>query len=460
MSPVLGPRRFRVVTAAAVSMLTAVVVSTLVTSSVGTAAGRVGDARHSTVPVETPPAETVKVSSSPFVNGPGAVTLAGTGSTGFGGDGGLATSAELAAPGGIAEDSRGDLFITDSGNCRVREVPVADGTNYSVRMRAGHIYTIAGGPCDDTGRSVPPAEPYLGFATSLAVDSAGDVFVAGGTGNEIFELPTSDGAHLGVDMRAGRLSVVAGDGSAGNAGNGELASAAQLNDPQGVAVDPEGDLFIADTESCEILEVASRSGMQWGIPMVIGHLYTVAGTGTCGETGDGGSTDRAELWDPVDVVVGPRGDLLVSDGGGEEILDLPSESGTYYGTHISADHLATVAGIAMYGPYLVDGLPATGQTAELNSPAEIALDGAGDLFIANPYSSCIREVPAHDVSMRGKALTAGAMYTVAGALEADLGDSTTWTGPETLYPSGVAVTPDGAVVYSDAGANVVRELSS
>ena len=52
------------------------------------------------------------------------------------------------------------------------------------------------------------------------------------------------------------------------------------------------------------------------------------------------------------------------------------------------------------------------------------------------------------------------MYTVAGALEADLGDSTTWTGPKTLYPSGVAVTPDGAVVYSDAGANVVRELSS
>ena len=360
------------------------------------------DARHGAIAAETLPAETVKVSSSPFANGPGAITLAGTGSTGFGGDGGLATSAELAAPGGIAEDSRGDLFITDSGNCRVREVPVADGTNYSVRMRAGHIYTIAGGPCDDTGRSVSPAEPHLGFATSLAVDSAGDVFVAGGTGNEIFELPTSAGEHLGVDMRAGRLSVVAGDGSAGNAGNGELASAAQLNDSQGVAVDPEGDMFIADTESCEILEVASRSGMQWGIPMVKGHLYTIAGTGTCGETGDGGSADRAELWDPVDVVVGPRGDVLVSDGGGEEILDLPSESGTYLrNAHIGRPprHRRRDRHVRA-----LSGRRATRHRSDRR--AELARGDRprrrrGSVH-RETYSSCIREVPAHDVSMRGK----------------------------------------------------------
>jgi sugar lactone lactonase YvrE len=455
MHPVLGPRRRRFILVVTVSMLAAALIVTQVARSGGTAASRADDARR--VPM---PAETVNISSSPFVSGPGAVTLAGTGSTGFAGDGGVAVSAELAAPDAIAEDSRGDLFIADSGNCRIREVPVANGTNYSVQMRAGHIYTIAGGPCDATGRSAPTGAGRIGFATSLAVDSPGDVFVAGGSDNEIFELPTTGGDHLGVDMTPGKLSVVAGDGSAGDSGDAQLATTAQLNDPEGVAVDRYGDLFIADTESCEVREVASRSGTQWGIPMETGHIYTVAGTATCGETGDGGPAGRAELWDPVDVVVGPAGDLLVSDGGGEEILDLPPVSGTYYGTHISADHLAAVAGIGMYGPYLVDGLPATGQTAELNSPAEIALDGTGDLFIADPYSSCIREVPARDVSTRGKALTAGDMYTVAGALEADLGDSTTWSGPEMLYPSGVALSPSGAVVYSDQGANVVRELSS
>ena len=79
--------------------------------------------------------------------------------------------------------------------------------------------------------------------------------------------------------------------------------------------------------------------------MTAGHIYTVAGTGSCGETGDGGRADSAQLWDPVDVAVGPGGDLLVSDGAGEEILDLPPVSGTFYGVHIAADHLAVVVGI-------------------------------------------------------------------------------------------------------------------
>ncbi len=400
--------------------------------------------------------ETANVSSSPFVSGSGAVTLAGNGSAGFASDGGVAVSAELNGPSGIAEDGRGDLFIADTGNCRIREVPAIDGTQYSVQMIAGHIYTIAGDTCGATGSASSRGE--VGFATSVAVDSSDDVFVADGTGNEILELPTASGEHLGVEMRAGRLSIVAGDGHAGESGNAQIATNAQLNDPQGVAVDPYGDLFIADTESCEIREVASHNATNWGIPMASGHIYTIAGTGACGQTADGGPVGRAELWDPVAVAFGARGDLLISDGGGEEVLDLPPVSGTYYGVHIAADHLTPVAGTGMYGPYLVDGLAATGQTAELNSPTEIATDAAGDLFIADPYSSCIREVPARDVTQRGKPLTVGDLYTVAGFQQGDLGDATTWVGPEMLYPFGVAVAPDGAIAYSDQGANVVREL--
>jgi len=403
-------------------------------------------------------AESLDVHPSPFVSGSGAVTLAGNGSAGFASDGGVAVSAELDGPQGIAEDGRGDVFIADSGNCRIREVPAVDGTQYSVHMIAGHIYTIAGGPCGATGSASSRGE--VGFATSVAVDSSGDVFVADGTGNEILELPTASGRHLGVEMTAGGLSVVAGDGYAGESGNTQIATDARLNDPQGVAVDSDGDLFIADTENCEIREVASHNATNWGIPMASGHVYTIAGTGTCGQTADGGPAGQAELWDPVDVAIGPAGSVLVSDGGGEEILDLPPVSGTYYGTHIAADHVTPVAGTGMYGPYLVDGLGATGQTAELDSPAEIATDAAGDLFIADPYSSCIREVPAQDVTQRGKSLTVGDMYTVAGFQQGDLGNTTAWVGPEMLYPFGVAVAPDGTIVYSDQGANVVRELAA
>ncbi len=450
----LGLNRNRAVATAAASLLAAAVVSTVVVSSVvGAATSGADAARHG-----SNTAAAVVVDTSPFVSGPGAVTLAGTGSPGSEGEGGAATSAELDGPTGIAEDAQGDLFIADSDNCRVREVPAASGAHFSVHMTAGHIYTIAGGKCGATGQSTSAGGP-LAFATSVAVDSSGDVFVVGGTGNEVFELAAKAGEHLGVDMTAGRLSVVVGDGTAGDAGDGQLAATARLDDPEGVGVDAAGDLFIADTENCEIREVASRSGTQYGAPMLAGHIYTVAGTGTCGESGDGGPAREAELWDPVDVVVGPGGELLVSDGGGEEVLDLPPGSGTYYGTHIRAGDLGVVAGMGMYGPYLVDGLPATGQTAELNSPADIALDDAGDLFIADPYSSCIREVPARDVTERGKALTAGDMYTVAGAIPSYSGGSTTWSGPEMLYPSGVAVSRDGTVVYSDQGANVVRELS-
>ena len=391
---------------------------------------------------------------SPFVGGPGAVTVAGTGDAGFSGDGGSALSAELDGPSAVAVDGAGDVFIADSGNCRVREVPAHNGTQFSIPMRAGIIYTVAGAACG-TGAS------QIGSVSSVAVDPAGDLFVADPTGDRVFEIPATGGDHLGTSMSEGRLTAVAGDGTAGAAGDGESATSAELNEPTGVAVDSEGDLLIADSANCEVREVAAHDGTQWGIPMIAGRIYTIAGTGACGQVGDGGAATGAELWDPVDVAVGPAGDVLVSDAGAEEVLDLASQAGTYYGVHILADHMAVVAGIGSYGPYLIDGLSATGQTAELNSPAGIAVTSSGDLLIADTYSSCIREVPTRQEAERGTELVPGDMYTVAGGLPTGPGgDSTEWVGTRMLYPVGLAVTSDGGVFYADQGANVVRELSA
>jgi sugar lactone lactonase YvrE len=278
----------------------------------------------------------------------------------------------------------------------------------------------------------------------------GDLYIASPTDDEVLELRSAD---------PGRLDVIAGTGSAGRVGNGGPAVLAQLDGPQGIAVDSAGDLYIADTDNCEVREVPSHNGLQWGIPMATARIYTVAGTGTCGETGDGGPNTSAEVWNPTDLAVGPSGDLLISDTGGEEILELAATSGKYYGVSIEADHVTPIAGIGSYGPYLVDGLPATGDTGELNSPAGIALDPAGDLFVCDTYSSAIREVPVTNTSERGVSMTAGDMYTVAGALGTGSGNQQTrWDKPEMLYPYGIAIASGGRLVYSDQGANVVREI--
>jgi hypothetical protein len=383
--------------------------------------------------------------SSPAVNGPGATTLIGTGAAGFSGDGSTARSTELDGPLGIATDSSGDVFIADSGNCRIREIPAKNGNQYTMSMSVGRAYTIAGGPCGASS-----SDASVGFVASVAADSSGDVFVAN---------PTSD---VIVELRVGTksLEVVAGDGEEGDTGDGGPATTAELDQPQGVSVDARGNLYVADTENCKVREIAQANGKQWGIPMHKGDIYTVAGTGGCGEAGDGGPRARAELWNPVDVVMGPRGDLLISDSGGEEILDLASEAGDYYGIHIGAGHLSAVVGFGFYGGYLIDGLPATGETAELNSPAGITVDTAGDIFISDTYSYCIREVPAADSTQRGSKVTEGDMYTVAGALPTNLGNSTQWVGSQMLYPTGIALASNGAVIYADQGANVVREIPS
>ena len=195
--------------------------------------------------------------------------------------------------------------------------------------------------------------------------------------------------------------------------------------------------------------------------MHAGDIYRIAGTGSCGQVADGGISTDAELWDPVDVAIGPAGDVVVSDAGAEEVLDLAPRTGRYYGTSIRTDHLAIVAGLGFYSAYLIDGLPATGQTAELNSPSDIAVTKSGDLLISNTYSSCIREVPSTAGTELGVNVAAGDMYTLGGALLTGPGASeTTWVGPHMLYPVGIAVAPDGSVLYSDQGANVVPRAIS
>jgi sugar lactone lactonase YvrE len=395
----------------------------------------------SSAPGSSAPAAPVRLASDPFAHAAGATTLAGTGTPGFSGDGGPATDARLNAPSGVAMDRSGNLFIADTGNCRVREVPARTGHSFGIRVHAGDIVTIAGGPC--TGSKPNPAP------TALALDPAGDLFIAYSTGARVAELPAT----------TGRLVTIAGTGVSGYGGDSGPAPRSVLDDPSGLAVDPSGDLLIADTGNCRLRLVAASTGTRFGVSVVAGHIYTVAGTGICGSDGGSGPALSAQLWDPGALAVDSGGNALFADQGSRSIRLLAATTGRYYGVTVVADHLGTVAGEGSYGPYLVDGLSAVGETAELNFPTALAVDGQGNLSIADGAMHAIRVVPAVTTTLLGKTVTADNMYTAAGAMgTGGLRDGTSWIQTRLLQPAGLTLSTDGALIYSDSQANVVRQL--
>jgi sugar lactone lactonase YvrE len=196
--------------------------------------------------------------------------------------------------------------------------------------------------------------------------------------------------------------------------------------------------------------------------MVAHDIYTIAGTGACGSSGDSGPALSAQLWTPVSVAVDGRGDVFISDQGAGAVLELAVTSGTYYGTAIAAGSVNTVVGAGLYGTYVSDGLSATFGGAGLKFPDGLAVDAKGDLFIADTYDRCIREVRGVTGTSFGRAMTVGDMYTVAGAVP---GNAQYAVAPaaaaQMVYPTGVAVSPSGGVLYfSDIGTNEVRRVGA
>jgi len=354
----------------------------------------------------------------------------------------------LDAPGGIALDAAGDLFVADTGHCRVVVVPARAATSYGLRLTPGRVATLVGGSCSGPGS--------IGHPTGVAVDTRGDVFVAEATAQRVQEVRA-------VGSRA--AVTLAGTGQAGFNGDGLAASASQLDQPTAVAVDGAGDLFIADTANCRVRVLPARSATLFGRTVTAGHLTTVAGTGVCGTAGQGGPVTAAQLWDPVAVAVDGAGDLLVADNGDQSVLLASPGGGTYYGTAVGAGDIGVVVGgTGTYGPYLADGLPATGVTAELNDPRSLAVGPTGALFVTDGLMHVIRVVPATSGTLLGRAMTAGDLYTAAGALPiktaAGLGDGTRWVVTRMGTPVGVALSPSGAVYYSDGYLGTVRVIGA
>jgi hypothetical protein len=383
-------------------------------------------------------------------------TVAGHRSGGLAGDHGPALHAQFSSPMGVVTDGAGNRVIADQFNRQIWVAAVTTGTFYGQAMTAGDIYVIAGnGTGGFSGDGGPATRAQLSFPQGVAVDGAGNVVIT--VNSRVRVVAARTGTFYGRPMTAGDIYTLAGNGIVGFSGDGGPARSAELNEPDGVAVDGAGNLMIADTINSRVRVVAARTGTFYGRAMTAGDIYTVAGNGTQGFSGDGGPATSAELRIPRDVTVDSAGNLVIADTINSRVRVVAARTGTFYGQPMTAGDIYTVAGNGIFG-FSGDGGPAT--SAALNEPGGVAVDGAGNLVIADTINSRVRVVAASTGMFYGRAMTAGDIYTVAGnGIVGFSGDGGPGTTAGLAGPFAVAVDGAGNLVIADTGNERIRVVA-
>lgn len=339
-------------------------------------------------------------------------TLAGTGEGGFSGDGGPASRAQLTGPTDVVVDDLGNVFIADSFNFRIRRI-----------SQDGIITTIAGvGTSGFSGDGGPASSAQFGFPYALALDSDGSLYVA--DGGDGYDNVANDRIRKIFGPRTdfnGMIATIAGGGNEGYSGDGGPATQASLSFPEDVAVDAVGNVYIADWGNARI-RVVSTDGI----------ITTFAGTGTSGYSGDGGPAGTAELNRPLGVAVDEAGNVFVAD--------------TLRLRKVSRDRIiTTIAGNGARGSG--EGGPAS--NAQLGYPRDVGVDAAGNLYIVDLNSFRVLRVSPR-----------GILTTFAGnGTQGCTGDGGPATNASLYAPDHVAVDNAGNVYLTDLACNVVRRIS-
>jgi len=321
-------------------------------------------------------------------------TIAGTGVAGFSGDGGPAKAAQINQPYGLALDNAGNLYIADLGNARVRRVSTT-----------GVIQTVAGGD----GKLIQPR--------NVAFDAQGNLYISDFGAQQIFEL----------DLMA-RLITIAGTGKAGFSGDGGPAIGAQFAYPAGLAVDPSGAIFVADSGNNRIRRISSGNIVTVAVNVPsptglgfdgINHLYIATA----------GATDFGYLPSVLNLAIELMPGLDVACKSGMQFLTL-----SHAVQKIASAAPVIVAGMMDIGSF-GDGGAAT--SARLGMPSGVSLDSAGYVYIADPAANRIRRVSP-----------SGVISTFAG------------TGDRTVlnHPSGIAMDATGVMYVADTGNNRVQRI--
>jgi hypothetical protein len=341
----------------------------------------------------------------------GAITrFAGNpGSYGSSGNGGPATAAALGTPWDVAVDSVGNVYIADYGNDTIRKVDTS-----------GIISTVGNGVGTFSGDGGPATAAAIN-ATDIAVDLAGNIFIADDERYVIRKVGASGTISTVAGNRVNGVEYI------GSRSDGGPATAAQLYSPNGVTVDSAGNIYISETDFYNTIRKVTPSGI----------ISTIAGDsifGSSGYSGDGGPATAAQLSYPRGLAVDLVGNLYIADSGNSVIRKV-APSGI----------ISTIAGNGTSG-YSGDGGPAT--AAQLDTPWDVAVDSAGNIYIADSWNNCIRKVDP-----------TGVITTVAGnGTQGYSGDGGPATGAQFYIPFGVAVDLQGNIYIADSGNNRVRKV--
>jgi uncharacterized protein (TIGR03437 family) len=275
-------------------------------------------------------------------------TVAGDGTPAWMGDGGLAIDADLYAPFKAITDSAGNIYISDVANQVIR----------MVTKSTGDITTYVGNNCcyGFNGDGSPATNVYLNHPFGLAFDTHGNLYFADSNNNRIRVLSP-----------AGVVTTVAGNGNQGYSGDGGPAIDAMLNQPYGIAFDPFGNLYFADSHNNRVRVLLTN-----------GNIVTAAGNGTAGYSGDMIPAASAELYQPNDVAFDQYGNLYIADTNNFRIRKVTT-AGTIF----------TIGGGTGDG-YSGDGF--IGTNARLNSPSGVIVDSSNNVFIADSGNNVIREL--------------------------------------------------------------------
>ena len=332
-------------------------------------------------------------------------TVAGDGTYGFSGDGGLATNAQIGRPGAVAIDDDGNLYIADESNNRIRKVDVTTGNISTVAGNGSYGYSGDGGSATNARLNGP---------CRIAIDASGNIYIADKGNYRIRK----------VDV-AGNISTVAGNGTEGFSGDGGLAINAQLGGSwgYGLTVDPHENIYIADYDNDRIRKVDANTGV----------ISTIAGGGTQG-LGDGGPATSAELKRPADVALDTYGDIYIADTHNGLIRKVDLATGT----------ISSVAGLGGGS----DGGPAI--DARIYSPSGITVGANGDIYISGSYDR-VRKIDN----------TTGYISTIAGdSTSGDSGDGGPATSAQLNDPEALAIDANGDVYIADHRNHRIRKLTT
>jgi sugar lactone lactonase YvrE len=330
-----------------------------------------------------------------LVQGQTITTIAGTGSSGFSGDGGIATSARLNLPFNLTFDKSDNIYIADTYNNSIRKIDsetgiistiigtadkklvselktptgltfdnyqnlyIADLANLRIRkvnLETGSRMTLVGQRSES---EAPNINASLGGPFNVVFDKIGNLYIS----------VNGDSKVSKVDFSTGKISTVAGTGVAGFSGDGMEAKEAQLSNPTGLALDGKGNLFISDSGNERIRKVDLTTGI----------ISTVAGTGVTGFSGDGIEATKTELSNPLGLAFNNEGDLFVVDRGNNRVRKI----------NISTGIITTIAGTGEEG-YSGDGDLA--RNAKLSNPTGLAFNNEGDLFVVDRGNNRIRKI--------------------------------------------------------------------